>query len=132
MEVIGRLSAGDVVARTGRAFLVVMAEHDVVTLVAIGRALVAQHRADVRLDRWTDNTRPLLTDLVLRCGPLLRCQTAEVDRIGHLPAHILREALLAISRERDTRLVENENGPGSALVALTASAGRRVGVVRYA
>ena len=130
----GRLDAGDVVVRTGRVFLVVATDEGVATLVAITRAQANHHRAEVRLQRWAevDPHGEVAADVVLRCDKLFCSRPGKARRIGRVPGAVVNRAIDAIFRERSARAFEDRDGPGSSLIAATASSGRRVGVVRYA
>jgi hypothetical protein len=134
VEVNGSLDAGDVVVRKGRVFLVVAADQEFSTLVAITRAQGSHHRAEVRLQRWTEATLNGLhgADVVLRCDTLFSSRPGRAGRIGRLSGDIVDRAIQAISRERAARGVEQRDGPASSLIAATASSGRRVAAVRYA
>ena len=115
-------------------FVVQEVANDEVILLRLVSQGAARHRADVVPEHWSDlalSGLPL-QDMVIRCVPIRRRGTANLNRLGALPEGLKARILQALGRERLVRRYEGSASLHSNLLASTTSRGRRVGTVRYA
>ncbi|MBE7209761.1 MAG: hypothetical protein INR65_01965 [Gluconacetobacter diazotrophicus] len=129
-----QIALGDVVACGEAAYVVHDRSDDDLTLLRIATRDGARHRADVALDLCPDMVPGGSPDseMVVRCVPLKRYGTANLTRLGVLPARCRERVEIALRRERTVRRFEDSPAVQSNLMASTVSRGRRVGAVRYA
>ena len=125
---------GDVVSYGASLFVVQEVVDEEITLLRLEHQGAARHRADVVPEHWSDlaSSGLPLQDMVIRCVPIRRHGTANLNRLGALPEVLKARILQALRHERIIRRFENSASLHSNLLASTTSRGRRVGAVRYA
>lgn len=128
------LSAGDVVARRQRFFLVTDVGDRHVTLVAITSPDRPRHRAHVYPRDWPELAMSGLEnfDIVFACEHAFRITPRQIRPVGHVSPLLLERVQRAVARERVTRTFEDFAGVASSLVNRAASVGRPAAAVRYA
>ena len=125
---------GDVVSCGASIFVIQEVLGDKVTLLRLENQRAVRHRADVVPEHWSDLAPSGLPfqDMVVRCVPIKRQGTANLNRLGALPEVLRLRIQQALKRERLVRRFEDSASLQSNLLASTTSRGRRVGAVRYA
>ncbi len=128
-----QIMSGDVVACGTSVYIVQSTVDDELTLLRLESQTNARHRADVVPDHWSELAASgvPMQDVVVRCVPLKRFGTTNLNRLGRIPESLKGRILDALKREEVTRRFEDSPPVRSNLLASTASRGRRVGAVRY-
>ncbi len=134
MDLNNPLSAGDVVVRGQQAYLLVCRHSETVGLIKIIRRQDTRYRSHVRPDFWSDMIESglQLVDVVIACEDFKWSHCSSLTRIGQVSSSLMKRIRVTIEREQATRAIEGVPGLASSLAASIVSAGRRVGVARYA
>ncbi len=128
------LTAGDVVLRSRQHYLVTSVRSGILMLVRISSPDGPRHRAHVFAQDWPELALSGLDcfNVMFGCERITREVPTRVRRIGCVSASLLGRVRAALAREDQDRRFEDAAGLGSNLMAVTASAGRRVAHARHA